>query len=93
MITGIVENWSQNPGEEFKWGISLTLKIDNISSKQTAKICDSIKQMPSVVNGLSKEIIVRFSRIENNLLVFTEEKKELSPFVLFTNIVFFTIYF
>ncbi|HEY9809415.1 MAG TPA: mechanosensitive ion channel domain-containing protein [Halomicronema sp.] len=69
MITGIVENWSQNPGEELKWGISLTLKIDNISSKQTAKICDSIKQMPSVVNGLSKEIIVRFSRIENNARV------------------------
>ncbi|MFB2975853.1 mechanosensitive ion channel family protein [Microseira sp. BLCC-F43] len=69
MITGIVENWSQNPGEELKWGISLTLKIDNISAKQTARICDAIREMPSSIQGLSKEIIVRFSKIENNARV------------------------
>ncbi len=69
MITGIVENWSQNPGDELKWGISLTLKIDNISAQQTAKICDAIRAMPSSVKGLSKEIIVRFSKIENNARV------------------------
>ncbi|MEB3180443.1 MAG: mechanosensitive ion channel domain-containing protein [Nostocaceae cyanobacterium] len=66
MITGIVENWSQNPGKEVKWGISLTLKIDNISGKQTAKICDGIREMASSIKGLSKEIIVRFTKIENN---------------------------
>ncbi|MBD2496899.1 mechanosensitive ion channel family protein [Nostoc sp. FACHB-280] len=69
MITGIVENWSQNPGEELKWGISLTLKIDNISAQQTARICDAIQVMPESIKGLSKEIIVRFSQIENNARV------------------------
>lgn len=69
MITGIVENWSQNPGDELKWGISLTLKIDNISAKQTARICDAIREMPSSINGFSKEIIVRFSKIEENARV------------------------
>lgn len=69
MISGIVENWSQNPGEELKWGVSLTLKIDGISAKQTARICDAIREMPSLVNGLAKEIIVRFSKIENNARV------------------------
>ncbi len=69
MITGIVENWSQNPGTELKWGLSLTLKIDNLSAKQTSKICDVIREMPSSIEGLSKEIIVRFSKIENNARV------------------------
>lgn len=69
MITGIVENWSQNPGNELKWGISLNLRIDNISAKQTAKICDAIREMPKFIKGLSQEIIVRFSKIENNARV------------------------
>jgi len=69
MISGIVENWSQNPGSELKWGLSLTLKIDGISSKQTARICDALREMPSNIKGLSKEIIVRFSKIENNARV------------------------
>jgi MscS family membrane protein len=69
MITGIVENWSQNPGEELKWGVSLTLKIDNISAQQTSRICDALREMPSRIDGLSKEIIVRFSQIENNARV------------------------
>jgi MscS family membrane protein len=69
MITGIVENWSQNPGQELKWGLSLTLKIDNISASQTARICDAIREMPLSIKGLSKEIIVRFCKIENNARV------------------------
>lgn len=69
MISGIVENWSQNPGKELKWGISLTLKIDGISAKQTSRICDAIREMPSSIKGLSKEIIVRFSKIEDNARV------------------------
>lgn len=69
MITGIVENWSQNPGTEIKWGLGLTLKIDNISAKQTAKICDSIREMPSSIKGVMKEITVRFTKIENNARV------------------------
>lgn len=69
MITGIVENWSQNPGEDLKWGISLTLKIDNISAAQTNRICNAIREIPASITGLSSEIVVRFSQIENNARV------------------------
>lgn len=69
MISGIVENWSQNPGDELKWGINLTLRIDGISAKKTAAICDAIKEMLTSINGLSQESIIRFSHIENNARV------------------------
>ncbi|MEB3292886.1 MAG: mechanosensitive ion channel domain-containing protein [Synechococcales bacterium] len=69
MITGIVENWSQNPGEELKWGISLKLNIDNISAAKTNRICKEIETIIPSISGLSKECIVRFSQIENNARV------------------------
>ncbi|QSJ15125.1 mechanosensitive ion channel [Nostoc sp. UHCC 0702] len=69
MITGIVENWSQNPGKELRWGISLTLKIDGISAQQTAIICDAIQEIPKSISGFSPSCVVRFSRIEGNARV------------------------
>lgn len=69
MISGIVENWSQNPGEELKWGLNLILKIDGISAKQTARICDAIQEMPKSINGCYPSCTVRFKKIENNARV------------------------
>ena len=69
MIGGVVENWSQNPGEELKWGLNLVLKIDGISAEQTARICDAIQQMPSSIAGLSPVCTVRFKNIEKNARV------------------------
>jgi MscS family membrane protein len=69
MISGIVENWSQNPGDELKWGINLTLKIDGITAKQTARICDGIKELPKSIPGLSPSCTVRFKQIEQNARV------------------------
>ncbi|MDJ0616736.1 MAG: mechanosensitive ion channel [Calothrix sp. MO_192.B10] len=69
MITGIVENWSQNPGEELKWGLNFTLKIDGISSQQTARICDGIEEILKSMDGLWKSYAVRFSSIEENARV------------------------
>lgn len=69
MISGIVENWSQNPGTELKWGLNLTLKIDGISAQQTARICNAIKEFPKNFMGLSESFVVRFSRIEQNARV------------------------
>jgi MscS family membrane protein len=69
MISGIVENWSQNPGDELKWGINLILKIDGISADKTAKICSAIEEMPKSINGLSPSCIVRFKKIEQNARV------------------------
>lgn len=69
MISGIVENWSQNGGEEFRWGLNLTLKIDGISAKQTARICNAIQELRKSFLGLSPSFTVRFSRIEQNARV------------------------
>jgi MscS family membrane protein len=69
MITGIVENWSQNPGNELKWGLTSILKIDNISAAQTSRICDGIREFLPSIEGISREFIVRFSQIENNARV------------------------
>ncbi|MEC4813089.1 MAG: mechanosensitive ion channel [Scytonema sp. PMC 1069.18] len=69
MISGIVENWSQNPGKELKWGLNLTLKIDGISAQQTARICDSIQEIIKSIPGFSPSCVVRFSKIEQNARV------------------------
>ncbi|UKO96326.1 mechanosensitive ion channel family protein [Nostoc sp. UHCC 0870] len=66
MISGIVENWSQNPGKELKWGLNVILKIDGISARQTARICDAIQEMPKSMTGFSPSCIVRFKKIEDN---------------------------
>ena len=69
MISGIVENWSQNPGDELKWGLVTTIKIDGISAKQTARICDAIQEMPKSIAGFVPKCAVRFKQIENNARV------------------------
>ncbi len=68
MISGIVENWSQNPGKELKWGLNLTLKIDGISAQQTARICDAIEELTKSFLAISSSM-VRFSKIEQNARV------------------------
>lgn len=69
MISGIVENWSQNPGKELKWGLVLTLKIDGISARQTARICDKLEELPEYIQGLSPSCTVRFKQIDKNARV------------------------
>ena len=69
MISGIVENWSQNPGKELKWGLVLTLKIDGISARQTAKICEVLQEIPKSIQGLSPSCTVRFKQIDKNARV------------------------
>lgn len=69
MISGTVENWSRNKGEEVKWGVVVTLKIDGISAEQTGRICDSIEKIPQSIDGFSPSCIVRFKEIERNARV------------------------
>jgi MscS family membrane protein len=69
MITGIVDNWSQNPGKELIWGLNLILKIDNISAKQTSRICNLLKEIPRSIAGFSPSCTVRFKSIEKNARV------------------------
>ena len=66
MITGIVENWSQNPDAEDLLGIHMTLQIDDISAEQTARICQTINGFPQEIDGLSDRFMVWFSRINQN---------------------------
>lgn len=66
MITGIVENWSQNPGTEESFGINLTLQIDSISAEKTAIICEGIQKVPSSINSLHDQCFVWLDRLEQN---------------------------
>jgi len=66
MIGGIVENWSQNPGKELKWGLNVILHIDNISAQQTARICERLQKIPPTIQGFSESCTVRFKKIELN---------------------------
>ena len=70
MITGIVENWSQNRGNGTEWGIQTTLKIDNISAQQVGKICDAIQEFILSKDYLSNDFMrVRFIGLEANARV------------------------
>ena len=70
MITGIVENWSQNRGNGTEWGIQTTLKIDRISAQQVGKICDAIQELILSKDYLSKDFMrVRFIGLEGNARV------------------------
>lgn len=66
MVTGIVENWSQNPGTEESFGINLTLNIDSISAEKTAIICHTIQKIPSSINSLHDKCFVWLDRLEQN---------------------------
>ena len=69
MITGIVENWSQNPDTEDLLGIDITLQIDDICAEQTARICESIRAFPQEIELLSDRFTVWFSGINQNARV------------------------
>ncbi|MEG4346059.1 mechanosensitive ion channel [Microcoleus sp. A003_D6] len=69
MITGIVENWSQNPGLEDSFGINLTLRIDGTSAEKTAKICGLIREIPKSIDSLHDRCFVWLDRFEQNARV------------------------
>ena len=66
MITGIVENWSQNPEDEQLIGIDITLQIDDITSAQTDRICNTMRRFPQKIEHLSDRFTVWFSGINQN---------------------------
>lgn len=69
MITGIIENWSQNPESESLLGIDITLQIDDIPSEQTARICETLRGFPQEIDNLSDRFTVWFSGINENARV------------------------
>jgi MscS family membrane protein len=69
MITGIVENWSQNPGSEESFAINLTLKIDSTSAEKTAIICDALRKLPHSIDYLHDRCFVWLDSLEENARV------------------------
>jgi len=69
MITGMVENWSQNPGSEQSFGINLILKIDGISAEKTAIVCESLRELPKSINSLHDQGLIWLDRLEQNARV------------------------
>lgn len=66
MITGIVTNWSQNPDAGELLGIEVTLQIDDLTSVQTERICNTLRRLPQEIEHLSDRFTVWFSGINQN---------------------------
>lgn len=70
MITGIVENRSQDKNNENLWGLSLDVKVDGISARKTARVFDGISEILKTVENLSPQSLVRLPKLEENARVF-----------------------
>lgn len=70
MITGIVENWSQNPYEKSSDGINFTLKVDGLSAEKSAAIYEALQEIPKGIDLISENCQVRLEGIEANARVF-----------------------
>ena len=66
MVTGVVENWSQNSGDKQLLCIDLNLQIDDIPSVQTERICNALRAMPDLIDDLSPQCYVWFSGFTQN---------------------------
>jgi len=76
MISGIVDNWSQDKGDELEWGIMLDVKIDSISANQTARIIKELEEKIKQIKGLApNSVLVRFVKIEGNARVLQVKAK------------------
>lgn len=69
MITGRVENWTQNAGDTMSIGINVIIKIDNIASAQAARICQALREIPQAHEFFNKKSVIWFSGFEGNARV------------------------
>ena len=68
MISGVVENWSQDRGKKLEWGLCSKVQIDGISAKKTNRVLDSIEALVSTLES-SSEGGVKFDGLEGNARV------------------------
>jgi MscS family membrane protein len=68
MISGVVENWSQDRGEKLEWGLFSKVKVDGISAEQTDRILDSMEVLVDSLESSSKNLIT-FDGMEGNARV------------------------
>lgn len=69
MITGIVDNWSQDPDKNAFWGLNVTLKVDDIPADQAERILFQLEELLKSIQGVHK-FFIRFTGIEQNARVF-----------------------
>lgn len=70
MITGIVENWTQNPSDKPSYGINLTLKVQGISTETSAALYQTLQEIPKGIDIISENCQVRLEGIDANTHVF-----------------------
>jgi MscS family membrane protein len=70
MITGIVENWTQNPSDKPSYGINFTLKVDGLSADKSAAIYQALQEIPKGIDLISENCQVRLEGIEANARIF-----------------------
>lgn len=69
MISGVVENWSQDRGRLEDWGFVTRVEIDHISAEQTERIMEAFKALVKSLKSTSNHIVA-FNGIKGNARVF-----------------------
>ena len=70
MITGIVENWTQNPSDKSSYGINFTLKVEGLCANKSAAIYQALQDIPKEIDIISENCQVRLEGIDANAHVF-----------------------
>ncbi len=65
MVSGIVDNWSQDRADVQEWGITGTLKIDGITADQAERIMTGIDEIFKSIDGFLEHYIM-FRGLEGN---------------------------
>ena len=65
MISGVVENWSQNRGDVEDWGYVANLAIDSLTAAQTGRVMDAIEAFAKTLKSTSRHAVI-FNGIEGN---------------------------
>ncbi|MDJ0515023.1 MAG: mechanosensitive ion channel [Trichodesmium sp. MO_231.B1] len=69
MVSGIVDNWSQDKADVEEWGLTETLKIDGITADQVEKILAGIDAIFKSIDGFYPNYSIIFKGIEGNARV------------------------
>ncbi len=68
MVSGIVDNWSQDRADVEEWGITGTLKIDGITADQAERIIAGLDEIFKSIDGFLEHYIM-FRGLEGNARV------------------------
>ncbi len=69
MVSGIVDNWSQNKANDQEWGFTETLKIGGITADQVERILAGIEEIFKSIDGFYPNPSIMFNGLEGNARV------------------------